>query len=164
MDDHIERRRGEKIRARGISRDPVRSSPSHFVKASGLRWLSVMLLVHIPWAGRVWALPFLTALCPSERYHQERGRRHLTLTDRARQGLREVKRWVPQRQLVVVADSSYAALEFLHAVREAVTVVTRLRLDAALYTPAPQRAIGMKLSSKQVGGVGHAGLALSLIV
>ena len=67
LDDTIERRRGERIRAKGIYRDPVRSSHSHFVKASGLRWLSLMLLVEIPWAGRVWALPFLTCLCPSER-------------------------------------------------------------------------------------------------
>lgn len=69
LDETIERRRGQKITALGLYRDPVRSSHSHFVKASGLRWLSLMLLVEIPWAGRCWALPFLTALCPSERYH-----------------------------------------------------------------------------------------------
>lgn len=142
LDDHIERRRGEKIIAKGIYRDPVRSSHAHFVKASGLRWLSAMLLVPIPWAKRAWALPFLTALCPSERYHQARGRRHTKLTDRARQILRLVQRWQPQRDIVVVADSSFAALELLHAVRDAVTVVTRLRLDAALYDPAPERPPG----------------------
>lgn len=142
LDDHIERRRGERITAKGIYRDPVRSSHSHFVKASGLRWLSLMLLVPIPWAGRIWALPFLTVLCPSERYHQARGRTHVPLTDRARQMLLLVKRWLPQRTLVVVADSSYAALELLHAVREAVAVVTRLRLDAALYEPAAVRQPG----------------------
>src|ERR687886_3103073 len=76
LDDHIERRRGKCIRAKGIYRDPVRSSKGHFVKASGLRWLSLMLLVPISWAGRVWALPFLTALAPSERYCRERGLRH----------------------------------------------------------------------------------------
>jgi DDE superfamily endonuclease len=76
IDDTLERRRGEKSKAKGIYRDPVRSSRSHMVKASGLRWLCTMVLAEIPWAGRVWALPFLTALCPSERYHQQRGRRH----------------------------------------------------------------------------------------
>jgi hypothetical protein len=45
MDDTIERRRGAKIQAKGIYRDPVRSSHSHFVK---LRWLSLMLRVPIP--------------------------------------------------------------------------------------------------------------------
>jgi DDE superfamily endonuclease len=90
----------------------------------------------------VWALPFLTALCPSERYHTERGRTHRKLTDRARQLLWVVKRWLPERQIVVVADSSFAALDLLDAVRHAVTVVTRLRLDAALYEPAPARTGG----------------------
>ena len=73
IDETIERRWGARIRARGIYRDPVRSSRGHFVKASGLRWISVMLLAPIPWAGRVWALPFLTALAPSERFAREHG-------------------------------------------------------------------------------------------
>ena len=85
VDDTIERRRGKRISAKGIYRDPVRSSKSFFVKTSGLRWLSLMLLSPIAWAGRVWALPFLTVLAPSERYCQERGLRHKTLTDWARQ-------------------------------------------------------------------------------
>lgn len=144
LDDHIERRWGKKIAARGIYRDPVRLSRSHFVKVSGLRWLSLMLLVPIPWAKRVWALPFFTALCPSECYHQGQGRSHLTLTDRARQVIRLTRRWLPQRRVVVVADSSFAALVFLHSVRAAVTMVTRLRLDAALYSPAPARQPGQR--------------------
>jgi len=80
LDDTLERRWGAKIAARGIYRDPVRSSQGHFVKASGLRWLSVMLLPTIPWAGRVWGLPFLTALAPSERYASQRQKRHKKLT------------------------------------------------------------------------------------
>jgi len=87
MDDTIERRRGAKIQAKGIYRDPVRSSHSHFVKASGLRWLSLMLLSPIPWAKRTWALPFLTVLAPSERYYEKRKRAHKKLTDWARQVL-----------------------------------------------------------------------------
>ncbi len=117
----------------------MRSSHAHFVKASGLRWLALMLLVRLPWAQRVWAFPFLTCLCPSQRYDEPRGRAHRKLTDRARPMLFLVARWLPGRDLVVTADSSFAALELLEAVRAQVTVVTRLRLDAALYAPAPER-------------------------
>ena len=67
VDEHIERRRGAKIAAKGIYRDAVRSSKSFFVKTSGLRWVSMMVLASIPWAHCVWALPFLTVLAPSER-------------------------------------------------------------------------------------------------
>src|SRR5260221_1567273 len=140
IDETIERRRGAKIAAAGIYRDPVRSSRSHFVKVNGLRWISLMLLVPIPWAGRVWALPFLTALAPSERYAQARGRRHKPITLWARQIVRQVHRWLPKRLLVLVADSSYAALDLLAAVRPVATVVTRLRLDAQLFAPAPPAA------------------------
>src|SRR5438128_9685360 len=83
LDDTIERRRGEQIKAKGIYRDPVRSSHTHVVKASGLRWLACMVLTPLSWADRVWALPFLTALCPSERFYAQRGRRHQPLTARA---------------------------------------------------------------------------------
>lgn len=151
LDDTIERRRGEQIKAKGIYRDPVRSSHSHVVKASGLRWLSLMLLVDIPWARRIWALPFLTSLCPSERYYKERGRTHRKLTERARQMLLVVKRWLPQRAIVIVADSGFAALELLAAVREALTLVTRLRLDAALYEPAPERVAGQRGRPRKKG-------------
>ena len=111
LDDTIERRRGEHIAAKGISRDPVRSSHSHFVKVSGLRWLGCMVLTPIAWANRVWAWPFLTVLCPSERFYAQRGRRHQTLLERAWQSIQLVRRWVPDRELVFVADSSFAALE-----------------------------------------------------
>jgi hypothetical protein len=147
IDETIERRRGKRIRAKGIYRDPVRASHSHIVKASGLRWISVMLLAPIPWAGRVWALPFLTALAPSERANREAGRRHKRLTDWARQLLRLTERWcatlVPDRPMIVVGDMSYAAFELLGALTARMTCITRLRLDARLFAPAPPRRPGM---------------------
>ncbi len=142
LDDTIERRWGPKIQARGIYRDPVRSSHGHFVKASGLRWLCLMLLSPISWAGRVWALPVLTALCPSRRYAAQRGQRYKELTDWARQLVLQLSRWLPDRELIVVGDSTYAALQWLDSVRRHVTAITRLRLDAALYEPAPPRRPG----------------------
>jgi hypothetical protein len=142
IDDTIERRRGEKIKAKGIYRDPVRSSHSHFVKASGLRWLSLMLLVPIPWAQRIWALPFLTVLAPSERYYQERVRGPKLLTDWARQMLLQVRRWLPQHRLVIVADAHFAVISLLYRLRQLanpICIVVRFRLDAALYEPATPR-------------------------
>ena len=113
IDDTIERRWGRKIAARGVYRDPVRSSHGHFVKTSGLRWLSVMAMVPVPWTRRRWALPFLTILAPSERYNTAHRRRHKKLTDWARQAILQVRRWLPKRKIVVVADSSFAALDLI---------------------------------------------------
>ena len=127
LDDTIERRWGAKINARGIYRDPVRSSKGHFVKASGLRWLSAMLLVKVPWADRVMALPFLTLLAPSKRFYAAKMRAPKTLLDWARQAILQIHRWLPDRYIVVVADSAFAAIEFLAAVRDHACVSHPLR-------------------------------------
>ncbi len=144
IDDTIERRWGQKIAARGIYRDPVRSSHGHFVKASGLRWLSFMTMVPLPWTTRRWALPFLTILAPSERYNDTHGRRHKTMVDWARQGILQIRRWLPDQLIVIVADSSFAAIELIAAVRRHVCFVTRLRLDANLFEPPPARRPGQR--------------------
>ena len=144
LDDTIERRWGPKISARAIYRDPVRSSRGHFVKTSGLRWLSVMAMVPVPWARRRWGLPFLTILAPSERWALAHGRRHKKLTDWARQTVLQTRRWLGKRKIVVVADSSFAALDLIAALHRMVTFVTRLRLDANLFEPPPPRARGQR--------------------
>jgi len=144
-DNHIERRRGAMITAKGISRNPARSSHSCFVTTRGLRWLSMMLLTPIPWAQRTWAAPFLTVLAPSARSRQERGKRHKQRTDGARQMITQVRQWAPERVLIVVADRRSATLARLAAsqgVPKPVTVVTRLRLDAALSDPADAHPAG----------------------
>src|SRR5258706_4279874 len=146
-DETIERRRGAQIKAKGIYRDPVRSSQGHFVKASGLRWVSLMLLAPIPWAQRTWALPFLTCLAPSERYYQQKGRAHKRLTDWAGQMVRQLRRWLPERELVIVADNTYAAISWLFELSRLpgrICLIVRFRMDAALYEPAPPRKLGQK--------------------
>src|SRR4249920_876093 len=142
IDDTIERRWGTKIKARGIYRDPVRSSHGHFVKTSGLRWLALAVMLPVPFAGRRWALPFLTVLAPSARWSEAQGRRHKALTDWAKQAILQTKCWLPDRRVVVVADSGFSALELIAAARRYVCFITRLRLDASLFEPAPKRRKG----------------------
>src|SRR5579863_3721855 len=112
VDETLERRWGPKIVQRGIYRDGVRSSKSHFVKASGLRWVCLMLIVDIPWIGRAWALPFLSVLAPSERYDQQRRRKHRKVLDKAAAMVRLVRWWLPEHELVIVGDGAYASNQF----------------------------------------------------
>src|SRR6266853_663185 len=83
------------LRILGRDRDPDRSSKGHFVKASGLRWLSAMLLVRVPWADHNMALPFLTLLAPSKRFYAGKSRAPKTLLDWARQAALQIHRWLP---------------------------------------------------------------------
>jgi DDE superfamily endonuclease len=137
-DDTLERRSGRKIKAKGCYRDAVRSSKKHVVRCFGLKWVSLMLLVAVPWARRVWGLPFLTALCwPAKSPPQ---RRHKTSVDWVRQMLKQVRHWLPQRLLVLVVAGGFAAVALALACGEhQLTMVARLRLDAALsHPPTPQ--------------------------
>ena len=139
VDATLERHRGKRIAAKGIYRDPARSSHSHLLKTSALRWACVTLLAE---PSRVWALPFLCALAPSERYTTERDRRHKSLTEWAWQMLLLVRRWHPEREIVAVADGGYASLKLpdrCRHLKNPITFITRLRLDAAVYEPAPPR-------------------------
>lgn len=133
LDETLERRWGPKIKARGIYRDAVRSSKKHLVKCSGLRWICVMLLTPVSWAKRVWALPFLTVLAPSERYHLKKGKEHKALSDWARQICLLLYRWFPGFQLIILADGSYAVMELLASTRCYVNWIVRFRLDARLH-------------------------------
>ena len=139
VDDTLERRRGAQIKAKGVFRDAVRSSEKHVVTCFGLRWVCMMLLVPLPWATRPWALPFLTVLAPSERTQKKNGRRHKSCVDWARQMLKQVHRWLATRPLILLADGGYAAvaLGLACAGLPSAVLVSRLRLDAALYDPPP---------------------------
>jgi hypothetical protein len=163
IDDTVERRWGRKIKARAIYRDPRRSSRTCFQKTSGLRWISVHLAVTIPWAQRVWALPVLTALAPSERYepYLEKGRKYKHLPRRARGLMGAIWRWAAplKRPVIFVADKTYASMELLAwAVRVSadhlerpLSIVTRLRLDARLFEEPPPRQPGRRGRNKLTG-------------
>jgi hypothetical protein len=89
-------------------------------------------------------LPFLTILAPSQRANAARGRRHKPLTRWAIQAILQTRRWLPERAITIVGDSSFASLELIAAVRRHVRLITRLRLDANLFAPAPPRRPGQR--------------------
>ncbi len=99
----------------------------------------MMPLAPMGWAGRTWALPFLAVLCPSERCHQQKAKRHKKLTDRARQMALQLSRWLQGLKVAIVGDTTYSRIELLASTRRFVTWVTRSRMDAALHDPAPER-------------------------
>jgi hypothetical protein len=133
-DDTVERRNGRRITAKGCYRDAVRSSQKHTVLCFGLKWVVMAALIPVPWSGRVWALPFLTALSWPE--GKGARRHHKSSIDWVRQMVGQVRRWLPGRRLVLVVDGGFAAVALAAScVRREVTMVCRLRLDAALYHP-----------------------------
>ena len=141
VDDTIERRKGKKIRDKGCYRDPVRSTKKHVIRCFGLKWLSMMLIVPVPWSERHWALPFLTALTPSKKAYEEENRQHKTTVDWTIQMMKQVSRWLTDRSIVLVGDGSFACIRLAHTCIQLgkVTLISRLRLDARLFDfPGPE--------------------------
>jgi len=142
-DDTVERRSGRKINATGGDRDAVRSSTSPVIRCCGLKWVSMMRLVAVPWSRRVGALPFLTALgWPANKRGQ---RRHQPSIDWVRQMMKQVRRWLPGRRLVLVVDGGFAAVSLaLACVKSRVAIVSRWRWDAARYHPPDPQPRGQR--------------------
>lgn len=133
VDETLERRRGKKIKAKGLYRDAVQSSQSNVVTNYGLKWECMMLIVPLPWCKRPWALPFLTVLAPSKKSNEAAGRRHKTSLDWTRQMVCLISRWL-KRHWILVGDGAYACMDLaLTCIKLNVALISRLRLDAQLF-------------------------------
>lgn len=143
IDDTLERCFGRRVEHKGIYHDAVRSKPGHPVTTSGIRWLCWTVIVRLPWSSRPWALPFLTIPAPSPAVSTKLGKRHRTLPERAASLVLLIRRWVPDRAIVLVGDSSFGVVELALACRKAkVTWIARMRMTAALYAPVPPQPKG----------------------
>ncbi len=147
VDETIERRKGKKIKTKGCYRDAVRSSQKKVVRCFGLKWISMMAVVPLPWSLRPWALPFFTILAPSKSYNKAQNKRHKTTVDWTCQMIMQVRRWLPNHPIVLVGDGAYAAVKLVLCcigLPTPVCLVSRLRLDASLYDSPPSDQPGKR--------------------
>lgn len=134
VDETLERRKGKKIKAKGVYRDAVRSSQSRVITAFGLKWECMTLIVPLPWCRRPWALPFLTVLSPSKKSNEKADRRHKTSIDWTRQMVKLVSRWLKGASWILLGDGAYACMALAQTcINTNVTLISRLRLDAQLF-------------------------------
>jgi hypothetical protein len=140
IDETLERRQGKKIRYKGWFRDAVRSTAHKVAVSLGMRWCCLCLLVAVPWSRRPWALPFLVVPVLSAKTAKRLGKPHRSGVWWAAALVGKIRAWHPDRQIILVGDGAYAAVDLVAACqRRQGTQVTRLRLDAGLYDfPAPQ--------------------------
>jgi len=143
IDETIERRKGKKIKAKGVYRDAVRSSEKKVIHCFGLKWISMMAIIPLPWSKRPWGLPFFTVLAPSKAHNESEKKQHKTTVDWACQMIKQVRRWLPNHSIILVGDGAYAAIKLLLCcigLPTLVSLISRLRLDACLYDfPPPEQ-------------------------
>jgi hypothetical protein len=138
----LERRRGRKIKYKGWFRDPIRSTANHVSKALGIRWICLAILVPLPWSTRLWALPFMVLPALGPKTSAQLKKRHRTLVEWTMLMIEKVRRWQPEREIVLAGDGSYAAVVLVQRcqrLKQPLRLVSRLRLDATLHDlPGPQ--------------------------
>ena len=153
-DETLERRRGQRIAVKGHFRDPLLSSELCSVSSAGLRWVSRMLVVKVPWSNRLWALPFLTVLAPHEKTNQALGRRHKTSIDWVQQMTSQARRWLPGRPIVLLTDGGLIAVRLglrCRRYRHPVTFVSRLHLNIRLFEPPAPKPRGKRGQAPRLG-------------
>jgi len=153
IDDTVERRKGKKIKAKGCYRDPVRSSQKNIVKCFGLKWLSMMLIVQLPWSNHHWSLPFLTVLTPSGTANKEAKKRHKTTIDWSIQMMKQISRWITDRNIILIGDGGFSCIKLAsECIKNSVTLISRLRLDSRLFGFPEQQPSGKRGPKPQKGG------------
>ena len=142
IDETLERRRGQRIKYKGWFRDAILSTREHVVTALGLRWICLAVVVPVPWSQRTWALPFMIVLALGEKTSVKLNKRHHTIVQWAEYMIDKVRRWQPEREILLAGDGSYAAIILVQRcqrLKKPVQLVSRLRLDARLFDfPSPQ--------------------------
>lgn len=111
IDDTLERRKGRRLSLRGWFRDPLSKTGS---KVSALRWVCLAALVPVPWSRRPWALPFMTVAAPSAKVRKKLGKQHRTAVALASVLVARLRRWHPKREMVLLADGGFAAVNLVH--------------------------------------------------
>jgi len=102
-----------------------------------------MLLVSVPWCQRRWALPVLSVPTLTPATSAKLGKRHRTTIQAAQTLIWLVRRWVPQREIVLVGDGGFAAASLGHTCRRLrIHLVSRLLLTAQLYDAVPPQPKG----------------------
>jgi DDE superfamily endonuclease len=150
IDDTLERRQGRRIRYKGTFYDAVRSTLHKASISLGIRWVCLAALVPVPWSPRLWALPFMVVPALSAKTSAQLKKLERTPVDWAGWMVDRVRRWQPERDIHVIGDGAYAAIELVQRcqqLRAPVKLVSRLRLDAQLYEqpgPRPQGKRGPK--------------------
>ena len=161
IDDTLCRKSGKGICLASMHHDPLLSSGRKPFFSFGHVWVVLALWVPLPTGGaRGFALPILfrryrstkrggQADAPSRRTRGTRLRTAQTVhvagarptkLELARELIAIVAGWADDRPVYVVADSLYAGRPILERRPANVHIISRLRMDAALWTPpAPRR-------------------------
>lgn len=135
LDDTLATKKGPHVFGIGSHLDAVRSTRRQKVFAFGHCWVTLAVLVRVPFSSRIWALPVLFRLYRTQKDCERRRSRHRKKTDLAREMLDVFCTWVPNRRIELAADSAYCNDTITRGLPERVVLFGAMRPDAVLTEP-----------------------------
>jgi hypothetical protein len=135
----LQRRWGRKISKRGHWRESLLSSKERSVSSPGLRWVTMALVVTLPWTRTALGAALLERVGHDPQSVSEKlKRRHQTLARLAPQMVKVVRRCFPDVAIKGIGDGAYRVIELgLTCLKLHASLIAPLRLDARLFAPAP---------------------------
>lgn len=143
IDDTMTPKKGAHVFGLGCHIDPVRSTKAMRVLCFGHVWVTLALVVRLPFSSRPWALPVLFRLYRAKRECRSKRQRYRTKTALAREMVDLLVRWSDGRKVELTMDSAYCNATVLRDLPPSVTVFGAMRPDAAL-TALPVLTPGRK--------------------
>ena len=140
VDTTVSEHPGRRVYGKGKHRDAVRSSHSFTAWCWGHKRVVLAIAVPVPLVHRRWALPVMCALYRTPEVNRQEGRRHKKPAQLARQMMRVLLAWFPEKSFVLVGDGDFSSHETAHwarRYRRQLTFVGRFYANASLYDPPP---------------------------
>jgi hypothetical protein len=145
VDDTLLHKRGKNVYGLGWFRDAVASTAKRVATASGNNWVVMGLAICIPGTDKIYCLPIHAMLHLA-------GKNEKSESTLAREMLRDVLEWFPDRKLILLGDGAYSTKNLLTDLDPRVTYVGVMRADAAIYDP-----VAPKQSKSKRGPKSHKG-------
>ena len=139
IDDTLAPKKGPAVFGLGTHLDAVRSTKTHKVLAFGHCWVTLAILIPLPFSSRPWALPILFRLYRNEKECTKNGHQFKKKTELAREMLDILVSWAGERTIELAADNAYCNDTVLHGLSLNVTLFGSMRPDAVLTAPPSKK-------------------------
>jgi len=141
IDDTLAAKKGPKVFGIGCHIDAVRSTRNHKIFCFGHVWVTLAILIPVPFSTRRWALPVLFRLYRNKKECARAGDGYRKKTEHAKQLLGVLVARLGRRPICLAMDNAYCCKTVLEDLPDNITIYGAMRLDAALFAPPPARRV-----------------------
>jgi hypothetical protein len=132
VDDTLAPKKGPHVFGLGSHLDAVRSTKRQKIFCFGHCWVTLAVVMPVPFSTRTWGLPLLFRLYRNEKECLRKGKPHRKKTQLARELLDVFHGWVGERRVELSMDSAYCNDTVMRGLPPCFVVFGSMRPDAVL--------------------------------